>query len=290
MDTAGIIAGKYKIIEALGNGSYGTVYLVNEVKNPGVHWALKELVETRIPADERDHALNLFRREAEILAKLNHPGLPSIKDFFSIKERHYLIMEFIRGKNLEEARESKIDPFEYKEIIDWAIQLALIIDYLHKQNPEPIVFRDLKPSNIMLSLLQNRIMLVDFGIARYFNPEKLKDTQYLGTLGFSPPEQYGRGQSDQRSDIYSYGATLYYLLTNLDIREQFQKIRFSHYAWNTLDCRGRRATHHFLSSGSGHPQQFNAAIHRTCTEGPASLHPESKVPIVNQLMHIRHLS
>ncbi len=228
MDTGDIIAGTYEIVETLGKGSYGTVYLVKEVKHRGIQWALKEIVETRIPADERDHALELFRREAEILKSLSHPGLPSIKDFFSIDERHYLVMQFIDGENLEVVKELENGQFEDQEIIDWAIQLALIIEYLHNYKPDPIVFRDLKPSNIMLTYPDRRIMLVDFGIARYFNPEKLKDTQFLGTLGFSPPEQYGRGQSDQRSDIYSYGATLYYLLTNLDMTKcafQFTPIR-----------------------------------------------------------------
>jgi len=228
MSTEGIIAGKYEIIETLGQGSYGTVYLVEEVGNQGMRWALKEIVETRIPTDERYHVLELFRREAEMLKNLSHPGLPSIEDFFSIDERHYLVMEFIAGENLEVVKELENGLFECQEIIDWAIQIALIIEYLHSQNPEPIVFRDLKPSNIMLTYPERRIKLVDFGIARYFSPEKLKDTQFLGTLGFSPPEQYGRGQSDQRSDIYSYGATLYYLLTNLDMTKcsfQFTPVR-----------------------------------------------------------------
>jgi|GEM_PF-1052221 len=226
MGTEGIVAERYEIIETLGQGSYGTVYLVREVNHWGMLWALKEIVETGIPEDERDHALKLFRREAEILGALSHPGLPSIKEFFSINEKHYLVMEYVDGENLEVVMELENGHLDYAEIIDWAIQLGMIIEHLHNRNPEPIVFRDLKPSNIMLTFPERRIMLVDFGIARYFDPGKLKDTQFLGTLGFSPPEQYGRGQSDQRSDIYSYGATLYYLLTNLDMKKcSFQ---FSH--------------------------------------------------------------
>lgn len=222
-----IFAGRYQAIETLGRGSYGTVFLVTELTYPHKRWALKEMSEALIPEEDRDHALKLFRREAEILARLNHPGLPSIREFFSINDKHYLAMEYVDGENLEVVRELENGIFDYHEILDWAIQLALILDYLHKLNPEPIIFRDLKPSNIMLTYPDRRIMLVDFGIARYFNPGKLKDTQFLGTQGFSPPEQYGRGQSDQRSDIYSFGATLYYLLTSQDMKScgfQFRKI------------------------------------------------------------------
>jgi len=224
---ARMIAGRYRVIETLGRGSYGTVFLVVEDKRPHMRWALKEMSEAMIPEEDREHALKLFRREAEILARLSHPGLPSIREFFSVNDRHYLAMEYVDGENLEVVRELENGIFEYKEVVDWAIQLALIIDYLHRQNPEPVIFRDLKPSNIMLTYPDRRIMLIDFGIARYFNPGKLKDTQFLGTQGFSPPEQYGRGQSDQRSDIFSYGATLYYLLTNQDMQKcsfQYRKI------------------------------------------------------------------
>ncbi|MHC9538232.1 MAG: serine/threonine protein kinase [Vulcanimicrobiota bacterium] len=217
-----IIAREYRIIRTLGKGSYGTVYLVNEVNNQRIRWALKEMVETSIPEDEREHAIDLFRREAAVLSRLNHPGIPTVKNFFSICQRHYLVMEFIDGDNLEAVKEEAVKEsengiLEYNMILDWAIQLGLIINLLHRAEPDPIIFRDLKPLNIMLTYSEKRIMLVDFGICRYFSPVKLKDTQFLGTLGFSPPEQYGRGQSDQRSDIYSYGATLYYLLTNVDM-------------------------------------------------------------------------
>jgi len=212
-----IIAKEYRIIRTLGKGSYGTVYLANEVNNQRIRWAVKEMVETSIPEEEREHAIDLFRREAAVLSRLNHPGIPAVKDFFSIFRRHYLVMEFVDGDNLEAVKESENGILEYDKILDWAIQLGLIVNLLHRAEPNPIIFRDLKPLNIMLTCSEKRIMLVDFGICRYFSPVKLKDTQFLGTLGFSPPEQYGRGQSDQRSDIYSYGATLYYLLTNVDM-------------------------------------------------------------------------
>ncbi|MDQ7825950.1 MAG: serine/threonine-protein kinase [Candidatus Eremiobacteraeota bacterium] len=217
MDAGRIIAEKYRIIEILGKGSYGTVYLAEEISHPGMRRALKEIEESRIPPEDRNHLLDLLRREAELLTRLRHAGLPSVTDFFSTGDRHYLVMEFIPGKNLEEIKASRNGIIECEGVFRWALQLASILEYLHNHKPEPVIFRDLKPSNIMLSSATYMIMLVDFGIARYFTPGKLRDTQFLGTPGFSPPEQYGSGQSDQRTDIYSFGATLYFLLTDQDI-------------------------------------------------------------------------
>ncbi|MDQ7826213.1 MAG: serine/threonine-protein kinase [Candidatus Eremiobacteraeota bacterium] len=216
-----ILANKYRIDKVLGKGSYGTVYLAEQMDKPGTRRALKEIEEARMCPEDRAHILELFIREAEMLTCLKHPGLPLVTDFFSLEDRHYLVMEFIPGKNLEAMRRGALAP---EPVIEWALQLASIIEYLHEHRPEPIIFRDLKPSNVMLSAPTGRIMLVDFGIARYFNPHKLKDTQFLGTPGFSPPEQYGSGQSDQRSDIYSFGATLYFLLTDGDICQYYFKM------------------------------------------------------------------
>ncbi|MDQ7825918.1 MAG: serine/threonine-protein kinase [Candidatus Eremiobacteraeota bacterium] len=217
MDKSDIIAGKYKVVEVLGRGSYGTVFLVEELNSPGIKRALKVLDEARIPEEERSHVLELFRREAKLLADLCHPGIPSVTDFFSSGGLHHMVMEFIPGMDLAALKEARKGRLGCDEVHSWAIQLASILEYLHNQEPDPVIFRDLKPSNIMLSSSLYRIMLVDFGIARYFHPGKLKDTQFLGTPGFSPPEQYGSGQSDRRSDIYSFGATLYFMLTDEDI-------------------------------------------------------------------------
>lgn len=206
----------YRILDVAGKGSYGMVYKVEDLNNPGRILALKEMVEANIPEDEREDACKLFHREAEILRSLHHKGLPKVFEAFSIENRHYLVMEYIQGRTFEELLKLKGVPFTSEEIIPWARQLAGILDYLHRQKPHPVIFRDLKPSNIMVDE-KNFLRLIDFGIARHFSPQKTRDTFFMGTPGFSAPEQYGSGQSDQRTDIYSFGATLYYLLTLEDL-------------------------------------------------------------------------
>jgi hypothetical protein len=123
-------------------------------------------------------------------------------------------MEIVEGKTLEQIVEASFGFLSEKDVINWAIQLCNVLEYLHKQTP-PIVFRDIKPSNIMLNN-EGQIKLIDFGIARLFNPAKSKDTVAMGTVGYAPPEQYGKGQSEPRSDIYALGATLYHLITKHD--------------------------------------------------------------------------
>jgi len=216
------VKGCYTVIKSIGGGAFGTVYLVSDSSRSGDRLALKEMVEMELPVDERREAVELFVREAEILQTLNHPGLPGIYDFFSIESSHYIVMEYIDGETLEEKMKSRSGPFEWDEVLPWAEELCVILEYLHARKPEPVIFRDLKPSNIMVTS-EGRVKLIDFGIARYFSPRKVKDTYFMGTPGFSPPEQYGMGQSDERSDIFALGATLYRLLTNADMEQYSMK-------------------------------------------------------------------
>jgi hypothetical protein len=211
-----IIKEKYEVLKTIGGGAYGTVYLVRDIVDHARQWALKEVVESDLPPQERDDARALFSRETEILKSLSHPGLPEVADAFSIEERHYLVMEYVEGETLDELLKKRGGPFSADEVLNWAYQLAAILEYLHTRTPHPVIFRDLKPSNIMLHR-DGWIRLIDFGIARHFVPGKIRDTFLMGTPGFSPPEQYGSGQSDHRSDIFSFGATLYYLLTKADM-------------------------------------------------------------------------
>jgi len=210
------VLSKYKIVQIIGEGACGRVYLADSLDEPGRSFAIKEMEETGLPAGERSDARELFRREAELLCSLSHPGLPSVTEYFSQGDCHYIVMEYVKGKNLEDILKKRAGAFSFNEVLPWAIELAGILEYLHGHRPYPIIFRDLKPSNIMLTD-EGRIKLIDFGIARHFNPQKIKDTFFLGTPGFSPPEQYGRGQSDPRSDIFSFGATLYHLLSKADM-------------------------------------------------------------------------
>jgi len=209
---------RFRVERKIGGGAFGTVYLVSDDMRPLMKWALKEITEMDLPEEERRDAVHLFTREAEILRSLNHPGLPQILDFFSENDSHYLVMEYIEGKTLEEIMKDRSAAFPHLEVLPWALQICEILKYLHGIKPEPVIFRDLKPSNIMVGS-DGRLRLIDFGIARYFSPRKTKDTFFLGTPGFSPPEQYGRGQSDARSDIFALGATLYYLLSRAEMEK-----------------------------------------------------------------------
>ncbi|MDQ7824946.1 MAG: protein kinase [Candidatus Eremiobacteraeota bacterium] len=209
-----ILKERYRIESVIGRGAYGVVYLAGDLHVAGAAWAVKEMWEGALSGDERAEALELFEKEASLLSELNHTGIPKVVDHFSLGMRHYMVMEYIEGATIDKVAE-RPDP---KTAAGWAIKICDILEYLHGHEPSPVIFRDLKPSNILMTP-RGRLSLIDFGIARLFNPGKTKDTHVMGTPGFSPPEQYGTGQSDTRSDIYSLGATLYSLLSGEDVAQ-----------------------------------------------------------------------
>jgi outer membrane protein assembly factor BamB/tRNA A-37 threonylcarbamoyl transferase component Bud32 len=176
--------------------------------------AVKEMVNAAPDVRLRELAVRNFEREADVMAQLNHPALPKIFDKFSEGNRSYLVMDFIPGKDLEAILEEASGFLSEEWVIEWAIQICDVLTYLHSREPSSIIFRDVKPSNIMLDP-QGRIMLIDFGIARVFQPDQ-KGTM-IGTEGYSPPEQY-RGVAGPRGDIYALGATMHHLLTKRDPR------------------------------------------------------------------------
>lgn len=178
----------------------------------GTSCAIKEMSLSTVPQDERPQAIQNFLAEARILSRLNHPNLPAFTDFFTEGTRHFLVMEFVDGSTLEELLETNKGPFSERRVLGWARQLCDVLEYLHGQQP-PIIFRDLKPGNIMLTRA-GHIKLIDFGIARLFRFSSAQDTQLLGTPGFAPPEQYGKSQTDERSDIYSLAMTLFQLMAD----------------------------------------------------------------------------
>ena len=190
----------------------GAVYQAKDLKRQGAVCAIKEMSLSMVPPDERAQAVQNFKIEAKILWGLNHPNLPSFTGFFSENQRYFLVMEYIDGLTLEDLLERNRGPFSERRVLGWARQLCDVLEYLHSQNP-PIIFRDMKPGNVMLTR-NGHIKLIDFGIARFFRPTGAHDTQLLGTPGFAPPEQYGKAQTDVRSDIYSLAMTLFQLLTN----------------------------------------------------------------------------
>lgn len=207
-----ILAERYKIIQKLGQGGMGAVYKVRDLRLGGKYWAVKEMSDAAlVEPHDKQLALQAFQNEANLLASLRHPNLTQVMDYFENDAKHYLVMDFINGETLEEMLEVQIEPFTESLVIDWAVQIGNVLDYLHSQ-PQPIIFRDLKPGNVMLED-DGKIKLIDFGIARLFKPGKQKDTTSFGTAGYAPPEQFGRGQTDARSDIYSLGVMLHQLLT-----------------------------------------------------------------------------
>lgn len=211
-----VLQSRYEIYKVLGVGGMGAVYLARDLRFSGVTrmCAIKEMISTTPDPHVRRLAVQSFEREANLLVQLNHPGIPSISDFFSESIRSYLVMEFVDGEDLESVLESTEGMLKEETVLDWAIQVCDVLVYLHSQNP-PIVFRDLKPSNIMLRKNSNKIALIDFGIAKAFEAGQ-KGTM-IGTEGYSPPEQY-KGVADPRGDIYALGATLHHLLTKRDPR------------------------------------------------------------------------
>jgi serine/threonine-protein kinase len=208
------LANRYTILRPLGKGGMGAVYLVEDARFTGRQWALKEMSEQGIDPAEAKTALEAFNREAQLLVQLDHANLPKVIDAFSERNRHYLVMEYVPGKTLEKRLEEAGAPLPETEVYSYAVQLCDVLDYLHCQRP-PIIFRDLKPANIMLKP-DGRIKLIDFGIARHFKPGQSKDTQAMGTPGYAAPEQYGKEQSDVRADVYALGATLHHAITGRD--------------------------------------------------------------------------
>ncbi|MGA7763139.1 MAG: protein kinase [Candidatus Binataceae bacterium] len=215
-----VLQNRYEIERLLGGGGMGMVYLAHDQRLANRACAVKEMVDHFIDQQQRIEANDYFAREADTLAQLKHAAIPAITDRFDDQNRHYLVMEYVEGRNLEEEIAARGGPLPEGLIIDIARQLCDVLAYLHGSTP-PVVYRDMKPSNVMLTP-KGRVVLVDFGIARLFKSAR-KGTM-IGTLGFAPPEQY-QGVVDPRSDIYSLGATLHYVLTGRD-PEKFPPFSF----------------------------------------------------------------
>jgi eukaryotic-like serine/threonine-protein kinase len=207
---------RYEIIKVIGVGGMGAVYQARDRRFSSVVklCAVKEMINATTDPRVRQLTLENFAREANILATLAHPSIPKIFDFFSEGERSYLVMEFIDGRDLEAILDATPGFLDETQIAEWAAQICDVLQYLHSQRPNPIIFRDLKPSNVMVNP-RNWVMLVDFGIAKVFQTGE-KGTM-IGTEGYSPPEQY-RGIAEPRGDLYALGATLHHLLTKCDPR------------------------------------------------------------------------
>lgn len=197
-------------------GGMGSVYRARDMHFPNVVKlvAVKEMINNAADLAVRKSIVETFEREANILVTLSHPAIPKIFDYFTFDERSYLVLEYVNGKDLEALMSETQGNFSPDQVIAWAIELCDVLEYLHRRHPESIIFRDMKPSNVMVNGA-NHIVLVDFGIAKIFRAG-LRGTM-VGTEGYSPPEQY-RGEASIQADLYALGATLHHLLTRRDPR------------------------------------------------------------------------
>jgi len=211
-----VLQGRYRILGLHDVGGMSTIYKAQDLRFTKVIrlCIAKEMLNTATDPQVRAVMERNFEREANILAGLNHPGIVQVYDFFREGDRNYLIMEYVDGKNLEDILNETEGFFSETQVVHWAIQICEVLSYLHSHDPQPIVFRDIKPSNIMIDK-HGRIRLIDFGIARIFQSGQ-KGTM-IGTEGYTPPEQY-RGIAEPRVDIYALGATMHHLLSKQDPR------------------------------------------------------------------------
>ena len=220
LEIGSLVDGKYKILNKVGQGGMSVVYLaMNEKANK--QWAVKEVRKDGIK--DFEIVKQGLVAETDILKKLSHPNLPSIIDVIDTDESFIIIMDYIQGNSLNKALE-EFGAQPQENVIAWAKQLCDVLGYLHTRNPA-IIYRDMKPANIMLKPDGN-VTLIDFGTAREYKDKNLADTTCLGTVGYAAPEQFGgMGQTDARTDIYCLGATLYHLVTGKNPCEPPYEIR-----------------------------------------------------------------
>lgn len=216
LEIGSLLDGKYKILNKIGQGGMSIVYLaMNEKANK--QWAIKEMRK------EKNKNCEVMRQslitETNLLKELKHPYLPSIADIIENEDTIIIVMDYVEGRALSDILSEK-GTIDEASVVEYAIQLCDVLDYLHSQNP-PIIYRDLKPSNIILKP-DGKITLIDFGTARRYNYDSISDTTCLGTIGYAAPEQFAGEnlrQTDARTDIYNLGATMYHLLTGVNPSE-----------------------------------------------------------------------
>jgi serine/threonine protein kinase len=206
---------RYFILSKIGEGGYGSVYKARDIQSENRLVAIKEVSLLGLHPEALIEATSSFQREVSVLSQLDHPNLPHMYEHFQNPDHWFLVMEFIAGETLEDyQRKASNERLLLGEVLEIGHQLCIVLDYLHSQQP-PVIFRDLKPANIMRTPA-GHLYLIDFGIARYFKPGQAKDTIALGSHGYAAPEQYGKAQTTPRADIYSLGAVLHQLLTAND--------------------------------------------------------------------------
>src|ERR1044072_338772 len=211
-----VLNGRYEIVRRIGGGGMGAVYLAKDRNLGDAPRAVKEMVESHLDPSQHEKAIGDFKRESLLLTALEHPSIPTIYDSFydDALSRFYLVMKYISGGDLASRLRAAVGGrLDEKTVTDWGMQVADVLDYLHSR-PKPIIYRDLKPANLMIDGNTGRVMLIDFGIARWVSQQE-KGVTAVGTMGYAPPELFS-GRAQPASDVYSLGAPMFHLLTGSD--------------------------------------------------------------------------
>jgi len=211
-----VLNGRYEIVRRIGGGGMGAVYLAKDRNLGDAPRAVKEMVESHLDPAQHEKAIGDFKRESLLLTSLEHPCIPTIYDYFYDEAlgRFYLVMKYISGGDLASRMRAAVGGrLDEKTVTDWGMQVADVLDYLHSR-PKPIIYRDLKPANLMIDGNTGRVMLIDFGIARWVSQQE-KGVTAVGTMGYAPPELFS-GRVQPASDVYSLGATMFHLMTGSD--------------------------------------------------------------------------
>lgn len=215
LPTNHLLKQRYRVLMKIGRGGFGAVYKAVDLLFGNRMVAIKEMSQVNLTSQELVEATHTFKHEAMLLASLTHPNLPRIYEQFADAGRWYLVMDYIEGETVEDYMLKVVGgKLSVDKVLSIGIQVCTVLEYLHSRQP-PVIFRDLKPANIMLTPA-GHIYLIDFGIARLFKPGQSRDTSALGSAGYAAPEQYGKAQTTPRADIYSLGATLHELLTGIN--------------------------------------------------------------------------
>ncbi len=223
---------RYQIKHLIGQGGFGSIFLAEDLRLEGRLCAVKQVrYDPAFPDEMVKESRDQFMREATVLARLDHPNLPKVSDFFSIGLNDFLVMDYVPGDDLRTMlakAESSSKFLKEEDVLDWALQIGDALSYLHNQDP-PILHRDIKPSNLKVTP-SGLVKLVDFGLVKLLAPDEVTITimQGQGTALYTPLEQYGGDSShtDARADVYAFGCTLYHLLTNtppMNVRDRFLK-------------------------------------------------------------------
>jgi serine/threonine protein kinase len=234
LEAGTILRNRYEILELVGQGGMGAVYKTRDTRLEGRVCAVKEILPTLAgnvaTEEELEQITEQFRIEASILARLDHPNLPKVSDYFSVGAREYLVMDYVDGRDLQEIiqeAQRRNEQLREPQVLNWAAQLLDALEYLHNQDPI-VLHRDIKPGNIKITS-RGDIKLVDFGLVKVLQTDESQTVtvvQGRGTVAYTPLEQYGydTGYTDARSDIYAFGATIYHLLAGeppVDAKERF---------------------------------------------------------------------